>query len=82
MVEDIEQAIASPMWDEAHTSIDEDSVTSYEWWNGSRKLTVYTEENYYYYIKVFSEPEFKMEPGEFTDEQEILALWDWLQGRG
>ena len=56
-----------------------DYVVVCEWWNDTKKLTIYFTGGKVEYVKVWS-PHIVdgMEVGELEDHYDILPLWEWL----
>jgi len=60
-------------------SSDENDVTTLEWWNGTRKLTIYHKQDKTAYVKVWGPNIFtEMENGVIGSQDEMSALWRWL----
>jgi hypothetical protein len=67
-------------WYEPLINVSFDSGVVLEWWYKRRKLTIYVEDNFNEYIKVWgANMEYEMEEGIVAAEtKQIMALWDWL----
>jgi len=60
-------------------SSDENDATTFEWWNGTRKLTIYHQPHKTVYVKVWGSNIFtEMENGVIGSQYEMSALWRWL----
>jgi len=60
-------------------SSDENDVTTLEWWNDPRNLTIYHRPNETTFVKVWGPNIFtNMESGVISSHDEMHALWSWL----
>ncbi len=67
-------------WQKPHISSSEDGEVVFEWWNGSRKLTIYVGPRELTYIKSWGpNVQSDMEDGEVS-ENGMPSLWGWLFG--
>jgi len=66
-------------WGEPLVNLSFDSEIVFEWWHGSKKLTVYILGNTAEYIKVWgTDIDNEMEDGASSSPAELTALWKWL----
>lgn len=66
-------------WDEPLVNLSFDSEIVFEWWHGTKKLTVYILENTAEYIKVWgTDIDNEMEDGTASSPAELTDLWKWL----
>ncbi|MDZ8138242.1 MAG: hypothetical protein RM049_23530 [Nostoc sp. DedQUE04] len=66
-------------WDEPLVNLSLDSEIVFEWWHGTKKLTVYILENTAECIKVWgTDIDNEMEDGTASSPAELTDLWKWL----
>ncbi|MEH2289409.1 hypothetical protein [Nostoc sp.] len=66
-------------WGEPLVNLSIDSEIVFEWWYGTKKLTVYILGNTAEYIKVWgTDIDNEMEDGTSSSLAELTALWKWL----
>jgi hypothetical protein len=72
--------VANQMWwGEPLINLSIDSEIVFEWWHGTKKLTVYILRNTAEYIKVWgTDIDNEMEDGTSSSPTELTALWKWL----
>ncbi|WP_375476526.1 hypothetical protein [uncultured Nostoc sp.] len=72
--------VANQMWwGEPLVNLSIDSEIVFEWWHGTKKLTVYILRNTAEYIKVWgTDIDNEMEDGTSSSPAELTALWKWL----
>lgn len=72
--------VANQMWwGEPLVNLSIDSEIVFEWWHGTKKLTVYILGNTAEYIKVWgTDIDNEMEDGTSSSPAELTALWKWL----
>jgi len=72
-------AAAPTVWHDPYVSSDESGDVSLEWWNGTRKITVYVTPEIVEYVQMCG-PDIvsQMEDGEITCPAVWRKLWDWL----
>jgi hypothetical protein len=69
---------AGQRWAQPHVSTNEDGNVVFEWWQSTRKLTVYVRSAHVTYIKVWGvNIDSEMEDGCVTDKG-FASLWMWL----
>jgi hypothetical protein len=72
------QEQVTPSWQAPHISASEDGEIVFEWWNGSRKLTIYVGAQELTYVKSWGPHVLNdMEDGVIPDNG-IPLLWGWL----
>ncbi|MEM6838752.1 MAG: hypothetical protein AAF609_18095 [Cyanobacteria bacterium P01_C01_bin.120] len=65
-------------WQNPLVNVNDDEVV-FEWWNGSKKITIYVEYESIQYIKVWgADIDNEMEDGEINSPAKMLDLWRWL----
>ena len=68
-------------WRSPHISANEDGEVSFEWWCGSRKLTLYFGDQSMQVIKVWGVHVFDdMDGFPLTHAADFAPLWTWLHG--
>lgn len=66
-------------WGEPLVNLSFDSEIVFEWWHGTKKLTVYILGNTAEYIKVWgTDIDNEMEDGTSSSPAELTDLWKWL----
>jgi hypothetical protein len=66
-------------WGEPLVNLSFDSEIVFEWWHGTKKLTVYILGNTAEYIKVWgTDIDNEMEDGTCSSPAELTDLWKWL----
>lgn len=66
-------------WGEPLVNLSFDSEIVFEWWHGTKKLTVYILGNTAEYIKVWgTDIDDEMEDGTASSPAELTDLWKWL----
>jgi hypothetical protein len=66
-------------WAAPHITASEAGEVVFEWWQGSRKLTLYISDARVEYIKVGgADIDNEMETGAIVSERDFIPLWAWL----
>jgi hypothetical protein len=73
------RAIKLGSWSSPHITLSESNEIVFEWWNGTKKITLYFGEHDPEYIKVWgTDIETEMESGILTDGWTLTSVWLWL----
>lgn len=66
-------------WVSPHITVAENGEITFEWWAGSRKLTVYCEEQRLQYLRTWgTNIELEFDEGDIASPDVFGALWHWL----
>ena len=66
-------------WMSPTISADESGAYVFEWWRGTKKLSVYADSNGVDFIRVWGVDSFnEMNDGPIDNDEEIKVLWVWL----
>lgn len=66
-------------WLHPNVTADENGDAVLEWWNNTKKLTMYFDNEHPYYLMVCG-PDInsQMEDGEIRDSKDFIQIWNWL----
>jgi hypothetical protein len=69
-------------WHPPHITSSEDGEITFEWWQDSRKITVYFSENHAQVLKVWgADIHEEMEEAKLQSTDEFRRLWNWLHDK-
>jgi hypothetical protein len=70
-----------PITEKPHVTVSQEGAIVLEWWNETKKLTIYIDENSIDYLKSWDEDShIKMEDGLITSKKMIEEILTWLKG--
>lgn len=73
------RAIKLDSWTSPHVTLSENNEIVFEWWHGTKKITLYFGETGSEYIKVWgTDIETEMDSGPLRDDWNLTSLWLWL----
>ncbi|WP_316181521.1 hypothetical protein [Bradyrhizobium sp. SZCCHNRI1009] len=73
------RALKLGSWSSPHITLSENNEIVFEWWHGTKKITLYFGESGAEYIKVWgTDIETEMDSGPLRDDWSLTSLWIWL----